>query len=111
MSINDQVYEEIEQAEKPLNRHEVATRLNLPLAAVSSAMHYLSGKSKIMVAKGERSGAQNQRFIVPMRQLVAPRSMSVLSAPPYVPPKVMHRPEIHAPGIVVRRYLTGEVLA
>ena len=36
---------------------------------------------------------------------------NVLTSPAYVPPKVLHRPTINAPGCVVRRLLTGEVMA
>ena len=40
-----------------------------------------------------------------------PAQINRLTLPAYVPPKVMHRPIVDAPGCVVRRYLTGEVMA
>jgi hypothetical protein len=39
-----------------------------------------------------------------------PPQINRLTLPVYVPPKVPHRPVISAPGCVVRRLLTGEVM-
>jgi len=39
-----------------------------------------------------------------------PPQINRLTLPVYVPPKVPHRPVISAPGCVVRRYLTSEVM-
>jgi hypothetical protein len=40
-----------------------------------------------------------------------PPQINRLTLPPYKPEKVMHRPVVDAPGCVVRRLLTGEVMA
>jgi hypothetical protein len=39
-----------------------------------------------------------------------PPQINRLTLPVYVPPKTLHRPVISAPGCVVRRYLTSEVM-
>ncbi len=39
-----------------------------------------------------------------------PPQINRLTLPAYVPPKVLHRPHVDAPGMLVRRYLTGERL-
>jgi len=46
----------------------------------------------------------------PKKNVAGPNTLNLLKLPPWVPPKVLHRPEIHAPGQVVKRYLTGEVM-
>lgn len=112
MSINETVLYAFEQAERPLNRQEMADRLGLTLPQVSTAINHLAGKHKIHPAPGEEKKSQNRRYVAEYHYGVAASRMNnVMQSPVWVPPKPLHRPVIHAPGCVVREFITNRVLA
>ena len=111
MSINMDVLEAYENAEKPLKRAEVAERLGLTLIQAGNAISWLLDKGKITHAPGANPAKQNQPYVIVKQYAKAgPEQINRLTLPPYVPPKLMHRPFVDAPGCVVRRLLTGEVM-
>ena len=112
MSINMDVLMEYENAEKPLKRADVAERMGLTLIQAGNAISYLLDKGKIQYAPGANPAKQNQAYVITKRFTKAePTQINRLTLPAYVPPKVLHRPVINAPGMTVRRLLTGEVMA
>lgn len=48
-------------------------------------------------------------FALPSEKAL-PAQVNRLTLPAYVPPKVLHRPVFHAPGMIVREKLTGKEL-
>ena len=105
----------------PKTLREIAKATGHDLESIRNARNYLVADQVIRrvkrdfvytdkVSESFSAGRPDELFeLTPIK--AAPTQINRLTLPAYVPPKVMHRPVINAPGMTVRRYLTGEVLA
>ena len=94
----------------PRSMKQLAALTGHSLDSITNAKGYLQGDGIVRQVAGQRPGDPHILYeLVPVRSVT--HHGNVLFSPAWVPPRVMHRPEIDAPGCVVRRYLTGEVLA
>lgn len=93
----------------PMSIEQLVKVTGMDIASIENSRNYLRADGVIRQVKGQKPGSKGILYeLTPIPP--APKHGNVLKAPPYVPPKSLRRPEIHAPGIVVRRLLTGEVL-
>jgi hypothetical protein len=107
MSIKQAIRDEL--AKGPKSLRTIAHTLGLPIESIRNARNYLLADGVIRSQAGQKSGSPDILYeVVPIRSVS--HHGNVLKSPPWVPPRVMHRPVIDAPGITVRRLLTGEVL-
>jgi hypothetical protein len=88
-------------ASGPKTADELASITGHSIKSIENALGYLHADGAVRKVDGG--------FALPLVKAL-PQQISRLASPPYVPPKVMHRREIDAPGCVVRRLLTGEVM-
>jgi hypothetical protein len=88
-------------ASGPKTAEELATITGHSIGSIRNACGYLHADGAVRKVDGG--------FALPLAKALPPM-ISRLASPVYVPPKVMHRAEIDAPGCVVRRLLTGEVM-
>lgn len=108
MSIKQQIRDEL--AKGPKSLRTIAHTMNLPIESIRNARNYLLADGIIRSQAGQKPGSPDILYeLVPIRTVS--HHGNVLKSPPYVPPKPLHRPTIHAPGCVVREYITNRVLA
>jgi hypothetical protein len=106
----------------PKTLRDIAKATGHDLASVRNARNYLVADQVIRrvkrsaflyndrVSESFSAGRPDELFeLTPIK--APPTQINRLTLPPYKPEKVMHRPIVDAPGCVVRRYLTGEVIA
>lgn len=98
-------------AHGPMSLRDLAQVTGHDLESIRNAKGYLQADGIVRQVVGPKmGGARDVLFeLVPIKAVS--NHGNVLKSPVWVPPKPTHRPTIHAPGIVVRRLLTGEVLA
>ena len=71
--------------------------------SINNAKHYMNAEGYIRQVKGKPGMYE----LMPLPEL---KHGNVLTSPAWIPPKPLHRPVIHAPGMVVREFLTGRVI-
>ncbi len=93
----------------PRSMKQLATITGHSLDSITNAKGYLQSDGIVRQVPGQKPGSPDILYeLVPIR--TETRHGNVLKSPPWIPPKAMHRPTIDAPGFVVKRYLTGEVM-
>ena len=107
MTIRQDIKDQL--SEGPLSLKELADLTGHDIDSIRNACGYMNSEGSIKRCEGQKIGMPNPRYELPLIKAARPMQ-SRLTTPAWVPPKALHRPEIHAPGIVVRRLLTGEVL-
>jgi DNA-binding transcriptional MocR family regulator len=108
MTIRDDIKTAL--AKKPMSMKQLAELTGHSLASVTNAKGYLQADGIVQQVPKQKPGSPHILFeLAPIR--TATHHGNVLTAPVWVPPKVLHRPTINAPGCVVREHLTGRKLA
>lgn len=107
MSIKQAIKDEL--AKEPRSMKQLAAITGYSLDSITNAKGYLQADGIIRQVPKQKPGSPHILFeLVPVR--IATHHGNVLTSPAWVPPPVLHRPVIHAPGMVVREYLTGRTL-
>ncbi len=107
MSIRQAIKDALKQG--PMTLRTLSHSTGYPIESIRNARNYLLADS--VIRQVGNSGAQDNVMyeLTPIK--APPTQINRLTLPAYVPPKVLHRPIVDAPGCVVRRLLTNEVLA
>ena len=107
MTIKNDIRDALRDGPKSLRMISALTGHDLE--PIRNAKGYLQADCIVRQVAGQKPGSPDILFeLVPVPQ--TSHHGNVLKSPPWVPPKVPRRAEIDAPGLTVRRYLTGEVL-
>jgi len=94
----------------PMSIEQLVKATGMDIASIENSKNYLRADGVIRQVRGQKPGSKGILYeLTPIPP--APKHGNVLTSPPYVPPKTLHRAVYHAPGCVVREYITGRSLA
>ena len=89
---------------------ELASITGHDVASIRNARGYLQADGIIRQVAGQKATSANMVYeLTPIK--APPTQVNRLTLPEWVPPKTLHRPTFHAPGMIVREKLTNRVLA
>jgi len=95
------------RANGPMTVEQIAKATGHDAASIKNAKGYMTSEGYIRQAPGQKQGKGLRYELMPLPEL---KHGNVLKSPPWIPPKPLHRPVIHAPGMVVREFITGRTL-
>lgn len=87
----------------PMTIPQLAKATGHDVKSITNAKGYMNAEGYIRAVKGKAG-------LYELTPIPEAKHGNVLKSPVWVPPKATHRPTYHAPGMVIREFLSGREL-